>query len=139
VLARGADDEHQGASSAASSMQPPRKVLARGAASPPCGSSRERVPYRRAIARPVVTLALDSHCRIADNGGEQRKDLSLGGLTMQRPTPNTDPRDRALGLIENGMISAGHMVLMCVKYMSADDVADMLDCNELSERFMEED
>jgi len=58
---------------------------------------------------------------------------------MQRPTPNTDPRDRALGLIENGMISAGHMVLMCVKYMSADDVADMLDCNELSERFMEED
>ena len=28
---------------------------------------------------------------------------------------------------------------MCLGYMSTDDVADMLDCNELSERFQEED
>jgi len=28
---------------------------------------------------------------------------------------------------------------MCLSYMSTDDVDDMLDANELSERFMEED
>jgi hypothetical protein len=28
---------------------------------------------------------------------------------------------------------------MALKYMSTDDVADMLDCNELSARFMDED
>ena len=28
---------------------------------------------------------------------------------------------------------------MALKYMSTDDVADMLDCNELSSRFMDED
>ena len=28
---------------------------------------------------------------------------------------------------------------MALKYMSTDDVADMLDCNELSERFMEDE
>jgi hypothetical protein len=28
---------------------------------------------------------------------------------------------------------------MALSYMSTDDVADMLDCNELSSRFMDED
>ena len=50
-----------------------------------------------------------------------------------------NPRDRALELIEEGIVSAEDMVTMCVKYMSVDDVEDMLDCNELSERFMEDD
>ena len=50
-----------------------------------------------------------------------------------------NPRDRALELIEEGIVSAGDMVTMCVKYMSVDDVEDMLDCNELSDRFMEDD
>ena len=50
-----------------------------------------------------------------------------------------NPRDRALELIEEGIVSAEDMVTMCVKYMSVDDVEDMLDCNELSDRFMEED
>jgi len=49
----------------------------------------------------------------------------------------TNPRDRALELIEEGIVSAEDMVTMCVKYMSVDDVEDMLDCNELSDRFME--
>jgi len=48
-------------------------------------------------------------------------------------------RDRALELIEEGVVSAEDMVTMCVKYMSVDDVEDMLDCNELSDRFMEDD
>ena len=50
-----------------------------------------------------------------------------------------NPRDRALELIEEGIVSAEDMVTMCVKYMSVDDVDDMLDCNELSDRFMEDE
>jgi len=50
-----------------------------------------------------------------------------------------NPRDRAIELIEEGIVSAEDMVTMCVKYMSVDDVEDMLDCNELSDRFMEDD
>jgi len=48
-------------------------------------------------------------------------------------------RDEALDLIENGTVSAEDMLTMCLKYMSTDDVADMLDCNELSKRFSDED
>jgi len=48
-------------------------------------------------------------------------------------------RDIALELVENGIVSAEAMLTMCLKYMSNDDVEDMLDCNELSERFFEED
>ena len=55
---------------------------------------------------------------------------------MRRPT---NSRDTALELIDNGVVSAEDMLTMALKYMSTDDVADMLDCNELSERFMEEE
>ena len=48
-----------------------------------------------------------------------------------------DARDKALELVEDGMVSAESMITMCLKYMSTDDVEDMLDCNELSERFDE--
>jgi hypothetical protein len=48
-------------------------------------------------------------------------------------------RDEALELVENGIVTAEAMLTMCLKYMSTDDVADMLDCNELSERFMDDD
>jgi len=49
-----------------------------------------------------------------------------------------DSRDKALELVEDGMVSAEDMLTMCLKYMSTDDVEDMLDTNELSERFTEE-
>jgi hypothetical protein len=49
-----------------------------------------------------------------------------------------DSRDKALELVEDGMVSAEDMLTMCLKYMSTDDVEDMLDTNELSERFAEE-
>ena len=55
---------------------------------------------------------------------------------MRRPT---NSRDTALELVDNGVVSAEDMLTMCLKYMSTDDVEDMLDCNELSERFMEDD
>ena len=47
-------------------------------------------------------------------------------------------RDEALELVENGVVSAEQMLTMALKYMSTDDVADMLDCNELSARFLED-
>ena len=50
----------------------------------------------------------------------------------------SDARDRALELVEMGMVSAESMLTMCLKYMSSDDVEDMLDCNELSPRFQED-
>ena len=52
---------------------------------------------------------------------------------------NFNSRDEALDLVENGIVSAEAMLTMALKYMSTDDVADMLDCNELSDRFMEDD
>ena len=50
-----------------------------------------------------------------------------------------DNRDTALELVEDGIVGAEEMLLMCLKYMSNDDVEDMLDVNELSERFMDKD
>ena len=52
---------------------------------------------------------------------------------------NPNSRDRALELVEDGMVSAEDMLTMALKYMSTDDVEDMLDCNELSPRFMEDE
>ena len=48
-------------------------------------------------------------------------------------------RDEALELVENGVVTAEAMLTMALKYMSTDDVADMLDSNELSERFLEDE
>jgi len=50
----------------------------------------------------------------------------------------TNSRDRALELVEMGMVSAEDMLTMALKHMSADDVEDMLDANELSARFHED-
>ena len=52
---------------------------------------------------------------------------------------NFNSRDEALELVESGIVSAEAMLTMALKYMSTDDVADMLDCNELSERFQEDE
>lgn len=50
-----------------------------------------------------------------------------------------DHRDRALELVEEGLVSADHLLLCCLKAMSNDDVAWMLDANELSARFLEDE
>ena len=55
---------------------------------------------------------------------------------MQR---QQNSRDRALELVEEGYISAEDLLTAALKYMSTDDVEDMLDANELSDRFMEEE
>ena len=43
----------------------------------------------------------------------------------------SDPCSYALELVEMGH-SAEHLLLCALKYMSHDDVRDLLDCNELS-------
>ena len=50
-----------------------------------------------------------------------------------------DSRDKALALVEEGLVSAESMLTMALKYMSTDDVEDMLDANELSDRFLEDE
>lgn len=45
--------------------------------------------------------------------------------------------EKLLTMIEEGVLNAEDVVTMCVKYMSEDDVADMMDSNELSDRFTE--
>ena len=54
-------------------------------------------------------------------------------------TYETNPRDYALELIEEGRVDPITIVIACLKYMSTDDARDMLDCNELSPRFLEEE
>jgi hypothetical protein len=54
-------------------------------------------------------------------------------------TFNDNPRNYALALVESGVVSADHLLLCALKYMSHDDVRDMLDCNELSPRFINDD
>lgn len=51
----------------------------------------------------------------------------------------SNSRDKALELVEEGLVSAEAMLTMCLKYMSTDEVEDMLDCNELSDRFLEDE
>ncbi len=48
-----------------------------------------------------------------------------------------DPRSYALDIAEN-CTSPSHLLLCALKYMSHDDVREMLDANELSPRFDEE-
>lgn len=50
-----------------------------------------------------------------------------------------DWRDNALEIVEEGIVTADHLLLCCLKYMSNDDVYDMLDCNELTERFRDDE
>ena len=48
------------------------------------------------------------------------------------------PRCYASDLVSDGVITHDYLISMALKYMSHDQVRDMLDCNELSPRFNEE-
>lgn len=50
-----------------------------------------------------------------------------------------DYRNIAVELVDDGVVDAREMLLMALSYMSMDDVQDMLDANELSPRFMEDE
>lgn len=58
---------------------------------------------------------------------------------MDKALFQRDPRDFALQMVSDGLVTADHLLLCALKYMSHDDVRDMLDCNELSPRFDEDD
>jgi len=57
---------------------------------------------------------------------------------MDRELFKQDPRSYALELVEQGF-SAERLLEACLVYMSYDEVRDMLDANELSPRFDQED
>jgi len=51
----------------------------------------------------------------------------------------TKARERLYDLLDQGMITHEQVVDMCMGFMSESEVEDLLDANELSERFEEED
>ena len=51
----------------------------------------------------------------------------------------TDYREELLIMIENGVITAETAVEMMVRWLTSDEIAEMLDANQLSPRFMEEE
>jgi len=71
--------------------------------------------------------------------------LGEGHITRLREALNMDeelfqdaPRDYALKKVEDGLVSDETLALACLKFMSHDEVRDMLDANELSPRFSED-
>jgi hypothetical protein len=50
-----------------------------------------------------------------------------------------DPRDFALQMVEQGLVDAQSLLECALTYMSHDDVRGMLDANELSPRFAEDE
>ena len=58
---------------------------------------------------------------------------------MDKDLFRKDPRSFALELVDNGSVSAESLLTAALVYMSTDEVRDMLDSNELSPRFSEDD
>jgi hypothetical protein len=50
-----------------------------------------------------------------------------------------DPREYAQSMVDDGLIDAQSLLDICLRYLSHDDVRDMLDREELSPRFAEYD
>lgn len=48
-------------------------------------------------------------------------------------------RDRLIELVEDGMLDPMMALQMCAGWMTEDEVGEMLDANELSERFEEDE
>jgi len=54
-------------------------------------------------------------------------------------TEKQDFRDRAIELVEDGNVDPMMMLTAALKWMSNDEVGEMLDANELSDRFLDEE
>lgn len=54
---------------------------------------------------------------------------------MDKELFKRDPRDFALGLVDDGMVDPMLMLRAALNWLSTDEVRDMLDANELSPRF----
>ena len=68
----------------------------------------------------------------------QKQDNERQGI-MNNETYKNNPRDYALELVEEGIVTAEDMLLNMLKAMSHDDIKWALDANELSPRFDEEE
>ena len=42
--------------------------------------------------------------------------------------------DKLIDMCEEGLVGYENVVSMCMRYMSEDDIADMMDVNEISDR-----
>ena len=49
------------------------------------------------------------------------------------PPDEYTSRDDLIGMIDDGLLDAREVAIMCVKYMSADDVTDMMNENEIGD------
>jgi len=49
-----------------------------------------------------------------------------------------DARERFIQMVEDGMLDPMSAVVMCAKWMTNDDVEEMMDANELTDRFFED-
>jgi len=58
---------------------------------------------------------------------------------MDKELFKRDPRDFALMLVDDGIIDPMLLLTAALNWMSTDEVRDMLDANELSPRFSDED
>ena len=47
-------------------------------------------------------------------------------------------REKVLEMVDNELLDCRDALVMCLKYMSEDDVEDLMEMNEISERFLEE-
>ena len=48
-------------------------------------------------------------------------------------------RDKLIEMVDEGILDPMMAVKMCAQWMEIDEVAEMLDANELSERFTEDE
>jgi len=58
---------------------------------------------------------------------------------MDKALFKSDPLSYALALVDEGLVSADTLLTACLKYLSHDDCREMLDMNELSPRFSEDE
>ena len=49
------------------------------------------------------------------------------------------PSHKLIEMCEEGLVVYENVVSMCMHYMSEDDIADMMDINEISDRHFTED
>ena len=92
-------------------------------------------PRRRVLQNPLSTDPNDFRRYAASRGF---RDPSLREST-EASEFERDPRGYALSLVEGGLVSEETFIIACLKFMSHDDVREMLDANELSPRFSEDE
>ena len=76
-----------------------------------------------------------------ENKSYSRKNsTTIEGTYIMRSVYNKGNKasDKLIDMLENELVSYENVVNMCMCYMSEDDIADMMDANELTERFFED-